>query len=115
MPGPGSGDVLPGPERCQAPAQTDPFSAKEAGGAVLPVWLAWRPIWTEPPGASVPLYATFLAVTAPLLGLYVAPQPEVMVWPAGRVKASDQLLIAAAEVLVRVRVAVRPVFQTLVV
>lgn len=45
----------------------------------------------------------------------MAPQPEVMVWPLGRVKARDQPLIAEVLVFVIVMLSVRPVFQALTV
>src|SRR5687768_6989070 len=53
------------------------------------------------------------AVTAPLAGLYVAFQPEVIVCPAGSVKARAQPLTVEPPVLVMVKFSVRPVFQGL--
>ncbi len=56
-----------------------------------------------------------MAVTAPVVGAYVAPQPPVMVWPAGRVKPSFQPLTVVVPLLVMVTEAVRPVFQAFTV
>src|SRR5690349_68171 len=66
-------------------------------------------------GARVASYAAFVAVTAPLAGAYVAPQPLVMAWPSGRVRPSFQPSTVVVPVLVIVTEAVRPVFQALVV
>src|SRR6185437_2887982 len=55
------------------------------------------------------------AVTAPLVGEYVAFQPDVMFCPPGSVKASVQPLMAVLPVLVIVMFDVRPVFQALIV
>ena len=54
-----------------------------------------------------------VAVTWPLLGLYVAFQPEVMVCPDARLNFSDQPLMAALPVLVMVMLSVRPEFHAL--
>src|SRR3954453_6517255 len=56
-----------------------------------------------------------VAVTGPLVGRKVGFHPWGMVWPAGRVKARDQPLIAELPVLVIAMVAVSPVFQALIV
>ena len=45
-----------------------PVSVNAAGLAVLPVWVAWKPMLTDAPGAIVPLYDTLRAVTAPEAG-----------------------------------------------
>ena len=63
----------------------------------------------------VPLYETFVAVTCPLVGAYVAFQPLVIVCPAGRVNVSDQPLMGDVPVFAMRMLAVRPVFQALVV
>lgn len=39
----------------QATVQGMPLRVKAVGSAVLPVWVAWKPISTVAPGASVPL------------------------------------------------------------
>jgi len=39
-------------------------------------------------GAIAASYETFAAVTAPVAGVYAAPQPLAMACPAGSVKAS---------------------------
>jgi len=54
-----------------------------------------------------------VAVTAPLLGEYVAFQPLVMVCPDARLNLSDQPLIADEPVLVMVMLSVKPVFHAL--
>src|SRR3954454_14077692 len=53
----------------------------------------------------------FFAVTCPLPGLYVAFHPELIACPPGRVKASDQPLIADVPVFVMLMLSVSPVFQ----
>jgi len=35
--------------------QVVPFRVNDDGAAVLPVWLAWKPMLVDAPGASVPL------------------------------------------------------------
>ncbi len=39
----------------QATLQAAPLRVNEAGLPVLPVWLAWKPMLTDPPGAMLPL------------------------------------------------------------
>ena len=58
----------PRSRRCQVTAQVVPLRVKEAGGAVSPVWTAWKPMPTDAPGAMVALWDTFLAVTRPEAG-----------------------------------------------
>jgi hypothetical protein len=41
---------------------------KPPGAALFPLWLAWYPMLTLAPGASVPLYDALAAVTAPEAG-----------------------------------------------
>lgn len=41
--------------RVQPMAQAEPLRAKVAGAAALPVWVAWKPMLVEAPGAIVPL------------------------------------------------------------
>jgi len=53
----------------QLTEQLAPLSAKAVGAAVLPVWVAWKPIPTDALGAMLPLYDMLLAVTCPLDGL----------------------------------------------
>jgi hypothetical protein len=52
-----------------AVVQAAPLRANELGLAVLPVCVAWKPMLTEAPGAMTVLYETFLAVTAPEVGV----------------------------------------------
>lgn len=92
-----------------------PFSVNAVGAAALEVYVAWKPSVVDAPGARAPLYDTFVAVTAPLDGVYVALQPLVIVWPEGSVKPSDQPLIAAVPVFLIVRFDVNPVFHELIV
>jgi hypothetical protein len=101
--------------RRQATVQAVPLSVNEVGRPVLPVWVAWKPIPVEAFGASVPLYEALRAVTAPLFGEYDAFQPDVMVCPLGRVKASVQPVTVVVLVFVTVIDAVRPVFHELTV
>ncbi len=54
-----------------------------------------------------------VAVTCPLLGLYVAFHPLVIVCPLGSVNTSDQSLIVELPLLVMVMFAVSPVFHAL--
>lgn len=54
-----------------------------------------------------------VAVTWPLVGEYVALQPEVMVCPDARANLSDQPLMAVEPVLVMVMLSVRPVLHAL--
>ena len=58
--------------------QPVPLSVKAAGTALLLVWSARQPTVTLVPGARVPSYEAFVAVTAPVAGAQVAPQPLVM-------------------------------------
>ncbi|BCB81718.1 hypothetical protein Pflav_081280 [Phytohabitans flavus] len=95
--------------------QLAPFKVNDAGRPVLPVCVAWKPTPTEAFGAMLPLYETLRAVTWPLLGEYVAFQPDVIVCPLGSAKASVQPLTGALLVLVMVIDAVRPLFQALTV
>jgi hypothetical protein len=46
-------------------AQAMPLREKEAGSAVLPVWVAWKPMSTEAFGAIAALWVTARAVTCP--------------------------------------------------
>ncbi|GAB3838964.1 hypothetical protein GCM10029963_05640 [Micromonospora andamanensis] len=54
--------------RCQATVQAAPLRVNEPGLAVLPVWVAWKPIVSDPLGGMLALYETFLAVTCPEVG-----------------------------------------------
>src|SRR5690606_16380267 len=44
--------------RGQATVQGTPLSVKAVGLAVLPVWVAWKPMFTVAPGAIVALWLT---------------------------------------------------------
>jgi hypothetical protein len=91
--------------------QAVPLRVDAAGGAALPVWLAWQPMVMLAPGATRALYAAF---TAPGYGVYVAPPPPVTLWPVGSVKPSRRPPTAVVPVLVIATEAVRPVFLALV-
>jgi hypothetical protein len=39
----------------QVVAQAEPLSVKAGGGAVVPLWLAWKPMSIEPPAGIVAL------------------------------------------------------------
>jgi len=59
----------------QGAAHSAPLSVNAVGGAVLPVWLARKPMLTEAFGAMAALYAMFPDVTRPDVGEKVAFQP----------------------------------------
>jgi hypothetical protein len=44
-----------GSDICHVVVQAVPLRAKDAGLAVLPVWVAWKPMLVDAPGASEPL------------------------------------------------------------
>jgi len=52
----------------QAEVQAVPLRLKADGLAVLPVWVAWKPMLTDAPAAMTALYGMFLAVTWPEAG-----------------------------------------------
>ena len=52
----------------QAIAQAAPLRVNEPGAAVLPVWVAWKPMLTDALAAISALWDTFLAVTCPEVG-----------------------------------------------
>ncbi|GAA3291874.1 hypothetical protein GCM10020295_09750 [Streptomyces cinereospinus] len=66
--------------------QAVPLCVQAVGGRLSPVRLARQPMPTLPFGAVVTLYEACTAVTAPVPGVRVAPQPLVLVCPAGRAR-----------------------------
>jgi hypothetical protein len=77
------------------PAGT-PFTVKEAGTGLLAVQLPWKPNDVVPPVASVPLYATFDALTVAPLWLTVAFQALVTLCPlSGKTQPSVQPVTAS--------------------
>src|SRR6185437_1606425 len=77
-----------------------------------PLPLAWKPNWVLAPGATVPLYCTFVNWTAPLVPLGVALQVLVIAAPLGSVIATRQPR-KPDEPAVTVTVATNPVFHWL--
>jgi hypothetical protein len=48
----------------EPPPVAEPFTVNDAGTGLAPENVPWRPNVVDAPGASAPLYATFVAVTA---------------------------------------------------
>ena len=98
-------------EPAQPEAQAVPFSAKDVGDTYVPPCVPWYPNDVLPPGAIVPLYDMFRAVTADPLTLTTAFHALVTVCPAGSAYVSVQPFTVDVPVLVTVTSAVKPVFH----